>query len=68
MHSGQLILKRLRELERTQGWLARKLGVNPSTINRWIKGTDPILPRRRRELALALSVRVEDLFPEAVAA
>ena len=68
MHSDSPILKRLGELERTQGWLARKLGVNPSTVNRWIKGTDPILPRRKRELALALGVRMEDLFPEAVAA
>ena len=68
MHSGELILKRLRELDRTQGWLARKLGVHPSTVNRWVKGIDPILPRRKRELALALGMRMEDLFPEAVEA
>lgn len=55
------ILKRLTELDRTQGWLARKLGVDPSTVNRWVKGTAPILPHRQREIALALGVRVEDL-------
>jgi hypothetical protein len=62
------ILKRLQELDRTQGWLARKLGVDPSTVNRWVKGTAPILPHRQRELALALGVRVEDICPEPVAA
>lgn len=64
------ILRRLTELDRTQGWLARKLGVDPSTVNRWVKGTAPILPHRQRELALALGVRVEDVIEpsEAVAA
>lgn len=62
------IIRRLRELDRTQGWLARKLGVTPSTINRWIKGTLPILPHRQRELALALGVRVEDIAPESLVA
>jgi len=63
------ILRRLRELDRTQGWLARRLGVGPSTVNRWIKGTLPILPHRQREIALALGMRVEEVLPreEAVA-
>lgn len=61
MHSDSPILRRLAELERTQGWLARRLGVGPSTVNRWIKGTLPILPHRQRELALALGMRVDDL-------
>jgi DNA-binding transcriptional regulator YdaS (Cro superfamily) len=68
MQAESPILKRLGELDRTQSWLARRLGVTPSTVNRWIKGVDPIIPRRRRELALALGVRMEDLFPEPVAA
>ena len=64
MQTESPILRRLRELDRTQGWLARKLGVGPSTINRWIKGTLPILPHRRRELALALGMRVEEIGSE----
>lgn len=55
------IVRRLQELERTQGWLARKLGVTPSTVNRWIKGGLPILPNRQREIALALNMPVADV-------
>ncbi len=65
---GSPILRRLRELDRTQGWLARRMAVTPSTVNRWIKGTMPILPQRRRELALALGSSIDDLFPAEEAA
>ena len=58
------ILRRLAELERSQGWLARKMGVSPGTVNRWIKGTLPLLPHRQRELAAHLGVRAEDIAPE----
>jgi DNA-binding transcriptional regulator YdaS (Cro superfamily) len=62
------IVARLRELDRSQGWLARKLGVTPSTVNRWIKGVLPMPARRQRELALVLGVRVEDITPKATVA
>lgn len=71
MQDDSPILRRLRELDRTQGWLARKLGVSPSTVNRWIKGTKPLLPHRRREISLILGVSVADIgtdTPEDVAA
>ena len=59
------ILRRLTELDRSQGWLARRLGVNRSTVTRWVKGETPILPRRQRELALALGVSVDYIAPPA---
>jgi hypothetical protein len=59
------IVRRLVELERSQGWLARKLGVTPPTVNRWIKGALPILPNRQREIALALNMPVGDVRAEA---
>jgi DNA-binding transcriptional regulator YdaS (Cro superfamily) len=62
------IVARLRELDRSQSWLARKLGVTPSTVNRWIKGVQPMPARRQREMALVLGVRVEDITPKATVA
>lgn len=61
MQTESPILRRLRELERSQGWLARKLGVTPSIVSRWIKGTAPVLPRRQREIALALNMSVDEV-------
>lgn len=55
------IARRLRELERPETWLAKRLGVSPSSVNRWIKGKQPILPHRRREIALALGMSVDDI-------
>lgn len=65
MQTESPILKRLEELDRSQGWLARKLGVHPSTVHRWVKHSTTFLPQRQREVALVLGVQVEELSPTA---
>lgn len=50
--------ERLRRHERPQAWLARKLGVSRTTVNRWLADN------RRREPIPAARVReIKELLP-----
>jgi transcriptional regulator with XRE-family HTH domain len=60
------ILARLDELERNQAWLARKLGLDLSTVFRWLNRERPIPRRRLPKIAAVLGLDVEQLDSEAV--
>jgi hypothetical protein len=55
--------ERLKELERSQGWVAKKLDVHPVTVWRWCNGKVAVPARRQRELSLLLGIPVSDLAP-----
>ena len=46
---------------RVQVWVADELGVDPSTVNRWIAGTWVIPPARVTELAKLLGVSKKEI-------
>lgn len=43
------------EVERSQSWLARKLGVKPQSIGPWIRGQKPCPPARQAQIVLFLN-------------
>lgn len=56
---------RIREARgrRPQGWLARVIGVNQSTVSAWEQGRFPPPDDRKLDIAEALGFKVEKLFP-----
>lgn len=56
------VLARLDELERTQAWLARRLGVGPMWLHRRLKGKTPWLVEDLDELARALDLEAVDFL------
>lgn len=60
------IAKRLEEQERSQAWLARKLGVKRQTVGEWVRG-DTACPRSRQaQIKLFLGVMpATELFTDA---
>jgi hypothetical protein len=54
--------KRLDELGRPNSWLARKVGVNRSTVGRWVKGTFAVPAEHQGKVARALGMRKAELF------
>ena len=53
----------LLEEGRKQAWLARKLGVSPSEVNRWVRGLHVPEERTRRRIAQLLDRSVDELWP-----
>lgn len=62
--SAEKIRRRLRELDRSPAWLAKRLDVNQALTTRWLLHGDPIPLRRLREIALVLHVPAKDLEPD----
>lgn len=60
---GELILVRLRHLDRTQPWLAEACGVSVNAVTKWIY-TGQISTRNARAAATALGVTMEELLGE----
>jgi transcriptional regulator with XRE-family HTH domain len=58
---SERIKARLVELERNQAWLARKVGVDLSTVYRWLIDERPLPAKRLPKIAEVLGVAVEDL-------
>lgn len=58
--------KRLEAEERTQAWLARRVGVSKQLVNMWVLGRIPTPAHRLEQVAAILDVTVEE--PEATAA
>lgn len=58
-----LIRGKLDQLERNQAWLARKLGVDISTVYRWLIEERAIPDRRLPEIAAVLGCEPDDLNP-----
>lgn len=67
-HPAALIRERLEELERNQAWLARKIGVDISTVYRWLTEERPVPDRRLPAIAAVLGVPEDLLRPEEKAA
>ena len=69
-YTAKRIKDRLMEMERTQAWLARKLGLTQATISRWLNGNAPwpMSPRRLPQIAEVLGLTVEDLTEQEIAA
>jgi len=59
-----MILKILREKERTQAWLARQLGVSRATVTYWVQGKLPVSESRKIEMAKIFQFPVDLLFPD----
>ena len=58
-------LRRLRELRAlSQRELAKKAGVNTTTINRIERGKQGPIPKTIRKLAVALEVTIEEIMSE----
>lgn len=62
--TAERIRTRLDELERNQAWLARKAGVDLSTVYRWLTEERPIPTKRLPRLAEILGVSVEEIEPK----
>lgn len=53
---------RLVAMERSQGWLARKLRVKPQTIGGWLRAEEPTPRSRQAQIALTLGIQAVDYF------
>lgn len=62
---GARIRQRLHDLDRTEAWLSRTIGVDSSLVWRWLRGQRPLRERWRREIALALGMQADWLAPAA---
>lgn len=49
---------RLEAMERTWAWLARRLGIDPSTLNKYKNGKHPTPERVRYAINLILGIKV----------
>jgi len=58
---AERVLARLSELERNQAWLARKIGVDISTVYRWLIEERPIPTKRLPTIAQILGLSLEEL-------
>lgn len=52
----------LAEKERTNAWLAKKLGVNPVTVSKWCTNSYQPLLETLVQIAKALDVDIKDLL------
>ncbi len=52
----------LAEKNRTNKWLAEKIGFNPSTVSRWVNNKQQPTLATFREIATVLNVDVKDLI------
>lgn len=63
---SKTLINRLRvvlaEKNKTNKWLAEKLGVNPSTVSRWVNNKQQPTLNTFRDIAKVLSVDVKELF------
>ncbi len=55
----QAALGRLEAMERTQAWLARRLGVSRQCVHRMVHGKDSTPKQTRRAVAVLLDIRTE---------
>ncbi len=62
MYTGTHLREVLDRLERSDRWLARKMGVSPSLVTRVISGERSITERFVRKACEALGMAPEDLF------
>lgn len=63
---SKTLINRLRvvlaEKNKPNKWLAEKLGVNPSTVSRWVNNKQQPPLNTFRDIAKVLSVDVKELF------
>lgn len=59
--ADNIIKTRLREMEKTQGWLAEKTGVSINAVSKWTKG-GRIAPENIVAVAYALGVTADELL------
>jgi DNA-binding transcriptional regulator YdaS (Cro superfamily) len=62
--TAEQVRDRLAALERNQAWLARKLGVDISTVYRWLTEERTIPDRRLPAIAAVLGCSPDELKPE----
>lgn len=60
-NTGKIIKDRLRDLGRTQGWLAEEVGVSDNAASKWIKGGN-ISPEKLPAVARLLGLSVDQLL------
>jgi len=53
---------RLEAMERSQAWLARKLGVTRQTIGAYVRGADRCPPARQAQIATIVERKPSELF------
>lgn len=58
---GQIILARLKELEKTQAWLAEKAGVSNTAVTKWLK-SGKISRNSAIKVAIALNISADLLL------
>jgi plasmid maintenance system antidote protein VapI len=61
----EAIARLLEENERTISWLARKLGMEQSHINRVVRGERRIMPDVAERMSLIFGVEASTFLPEA---
>lgn len=65
----QAVLDRLAEMKErdhlpyTQEWIASRIQVHPTLLNKWLSGDRPIPDQRRSEIALVLGMPRDWLLP-----
>jgi transcriptional regulator with XRE-family HTH domain len=59
-----VVLDLLARQERSQGWLARRMGIHPSLLTRVLKGERSATPEFRRRLSEALDLPEVVLFSD----
>lgn len=56
MEFWESVVGRLAAMERSQAWLARRVGKLPTTLNNYRKGHRPTPERLKRDIALVLGL------------
>ncbi len=59
MEFWERVIAELAAIERSQAWLARRVGRNPQTLNMYRKGRRPTPKGLRREIGLILGLKDE---------
>ena len=60
-HFGKNLRRILDDLGQTQEWLAEEMGVQQSTVNRWVNGRDMPSDERAEKIAAVVGMTFEEL-------
>lgn len=62
MTKGNFILSRLKNMKKTQTWLAMQMGTTRAAVNNWVRGESFVKTGQISKLCKVLEITPEELF------